>query len=162
MAQGRIIVSRTAWEQTWTGLLARGSGRRETACVWAGTREDACDVVRHVAFIDDQDEVRGAPYSHVAAPAAVARVLADLRMRGLVIVADLHTHPSNWVGLSDIDQANPIEFRVGLIALVLPNFASGERLISRVGVHEYVGEKRWRQLGKYEAATAIVIEESTK
>lgn len=157
-----VVIDLGAWRQTWSGLLARGEGRRETACVWAGVREAACDRVEHVAFIDDLDGVTGAPYSHVAQPEAVGRVLADLRRRGLVIAADVHTHPSSWVGLSAIDQANPIEFRIGLLALVLPAFAAGEPLVSRVGAHEYLGSKRWRQLAAGEAARTIVIEEDAR
>jgi hypothetical protein len=63
-----------------------------------------------------------------------------------VIIADIHTHPTDWVDLSDTDAAHPIEYRPGLLALVLPFFARRKPGLRGVGVHEYLGNGQWRRL----------------
>lgn len=145
------------WLDTWGGLEARGAGRREAACVWAGPTESA-GRVNEVVFLDDLGEVCSGALHH-RTPTATTRALFELlRSRGLEILADVHTHPSDWVELSQVDQEHPIEYRVGLLALVIPGFAVGEPSLDACGLHEYLGDLRWRQLKQAEYATAIKIE----
>ena len=160
MTGRRLIVPRGLWLETWDGLRARGQGEREAACVWGGTRSGHVERAEHVAFIDDHGPVNAHKLSHVAFPDTVYRCLEHLRERRLVVVADVHTHPELWVGLSPADAANPIEFRVGLLAFVLPRFALGAPALNVTGVHEYVGDRRWRRIGEHEVARRISIEEN--
>lgn len=138
-----LFVPRRLWSATWEGLRVRGGGRRESACVWAGTREAGVEHAREVIFLDDLPGTVGRRLQHRTSRAAVAALLQRARDLGLVIVADVHTHPSDWVELSEVDQAHPIEYRVGLVALVLPDFAVGVADIGVVGVHEYAGDGLW-------------------
>lgn len=142
--RARLFVPSRLWSATWEGLRVRGGGRRESACVWAGTRDGGVEHAREVIFLDDLPGTVGRQRQHRTSRAAVSALLQRARDLGLVIVGDVHTHPSDWVGLSEIDQAHPIEYRVGLVALVLPDFAMGAHDIRMVGVHEYAGEGRWR------------------
>ncbi|MGE0710321.1 MAG: hypothetical protein AB7N76_13590 [Planctomycetota bacterium] len=109
--------------------------------------------------MDDLGEVNSGALHH-RTPTATTRALFELlRSRELEILADVHTHPSDWVELSPVDQEHPIEYRVGLLALVIPRFAAGERSIDACGLHEYLGDLRWRQLEQGEVATTIQIED---
>lgn len=139
-----LFVPSALWSATWNGLRVRGGGRREAACVWAGTRDGGVERACEVIFLDDLPGTVGRRLQHRTSRAAVAMLLQRARELGLVIVGDVHTHPSDWVDLSDVDRAHPIEYRVGLVALVLPEFAMGTPDIGLVGVHEYSGDGHWR------------------
>jgi hypothetical protein len=75
---------------------------------------------------------------------ALAQLFSSLKDDGRVIVGDIHTHPSGWVGLSNLDKRNPIEYRLGLYAVVLPSFAIGDPCLRASGVHQYLGQAGWQ------------------
>jgi proteasome lid subunit RPN8/RPN11 len=67
------------------------------------------------------------------------------RDEGLTVVADVHTHPGR-PGQSDSDRKNPMIAKRGHIALIVPKFAERTFMPSEIGVYEYEGEHRWRDL----------------
>lgn len=150
-------VSSSDWSLTWQGLKSRGGEERETACVWGGRRLDDEEFVEGVYFLDDLGTSRGRLYHRTPREATVALFHA-LRQKGHVIIADMHTHPGPWVGLSPTDEEHPIEYRRGLLALVLPFFARGEPNLRGVGAHEYLGDGRWRRLRAAETTKRIRIQ----
>jgi hypothetical protein len=95
--------------------------------------------VEAVYFLDDYaggEQCRG---YHRVPVEALTEFFATLQQQRQVIIADIHTHPGNWVGLSALDEDNPIEYRVGLPAIVLPSFALPRPSLSISGVHIYKG-----------------------
>jgi len=143
LSQRKLLVREGLWTSTWEGLRVRGWGRREAACVWVGDREGSIERARDVIFLDDLPGTVGRPLQHRTSREAVAALLARARDLGMMIVADIHTHPSDWVDLSVVDRAHQIEYRVGLLALVLPHFATTPPTLHEVGVHEYAGDGEW-------------------
>lgn len=157
MTKRCLRISPDLWEQTWAGLLSHGGGEREAACLWAGTRNGALEIVREVLFFEDFGETNQGPLHHRIPRNVTAAMFAHLQSTQELILADVHTHPGRWVDLSPVDSAHPIEYRIGLLALVIPAYAKGRRVLSRVGVHEYLGEGQWRTLREYEAYRRIAI-----
>ena len=152
-----ITISEELWINTWEGLRKRGRGAVESAAVWGGKRDHLSETVEKVYFLDDfSGGVQFAEYHRVSIE-ALERLFAQLRGEKRVIVGDIHTHPGDWVGLSEIDQANPIEFRKGLCAIVLPHFGLPTPSLSAVGVHIYQGEGRWETLSGELKASAVRI-----
>lgn len=145
------------WVGTWEGLCRRGGGRREAVAVWGGTRSSGVEVVTSVVFADDFVGAVGDACYHRVPAQAVTQILAQLRQRGEVIIADVHTHPGRGVGLSAVDKKNPIEFRVGLFSLVLPNFARGRPGVEVAGIHSYLGGGQWKALSAEEVETRVRI-----
>jgi hypothetical protein len=132
-------------------------GAREAACVWAGTRDGNVETAQEIIFLDDLPGTVGRRLQHRTSREAVAALLARARERGFVIVADIHTHPSDWVELSLVDQEHPIEYRVGLPAMVLPSFGTGAPDLARTGVHVYAGNGRWETLCGEDAVRRVCI-----
>lgn len=159
MSGGTLYAPHALWAATWAGLRRRGDERRESACVWLGTRDRAEERACEVVFLDDLPGTVARRLHHRTSLAAVAALMQRARALGLVIVADIHTHPGEWVGLSELDQAHPIEYRVGLVALVLPRFASGPPELQLTGVHEYLGDGRWRGFAGEDLARRVCITE---
>lgn len=144
----KIIIPENLWVETWLGLRVRGRGKVESAALWAGKRNASAETVEGVYFLDDfAGRVQDAAY-HCVPPRALAEVFARLQQDRRVIVGDIHTHPTRWVGLSQLDQEHPIEFRKGLYAVVLPSFAMPSPSLDSTGVHEYLGDSEWRTLSR--------------
>ena len=153
-----LLVDESVWRTTWVGLQQRGAGERETAAVWLGTLVQGKETVREVIFLDDLPGTVGRRLQHRTSRQAVNMMLARARELDLGIVADIHTHPEEWVGLSEVDRLHPIEYRPGLLALVLPDFAHGEPDLSRTGAHEYLGDGVWRTFDPAEIGRRLVIQ----
>jgi hypothetical protein len=153
-----ITISYSNWHLTWQRLRASSNGQAESACIWAGERRQGNEEVQKVYFLDELPNVQRARLYHRTSREATSRLFEELRRAGHSIIADVHTHPTDWVGLSQTDEAHPIEYRIGLVALVFPFFATGKMELSRVGVHEYLGSGEWNQLTSEEATSRIQIE----
>jgi len=157
MAEIPILIEPTLWWLAWDGLRNRGQGWHETACVWAGHRSGQEERVVEIIFLDDLPGVESFELQHRTSRTATEILFEMLRQKQLSIIADVHTHPEDWVDLSRVDQAHPIEYRPGLTALVLPYYASREPSINATGVHIYCGKGRWRRLTKRMAEKKVQI-----
>ena len=153
----KLFVPEKIWTETWLGLRSRGRGEVESAAIWAGKREAATETAEAVYFLDDlAGHVQDSGY-HRVPEEALAELFGRLQRDKRVIVADVHTHPSEWVGLSGLDKRNPIEFRKGLYALVLPSYAMPKPSLNPVGMHEYLGNGKWRTLSKRAKKKTLLI-----
>lgn len=157
MREKPLFISSELWERTWLGLRARGYGQREAACVWAGESSDLEERVSEVIFLDDLPGVESFALQHRTTRKATAVLFEQLREKRLSIVADVHTHPEEWVDLSWVDKAHPIEYRPGLTALVLPGYATGAPSLKETGVHVYLGDGEWRHLKGFRAQMKVRI-----
>lgn len=152
-----MSISPELWQRTWMKLRSHGDGQREAACVWAGVRSEHEERVTEVIFLDDLSGVEAFPLQHKTTRKATAALFAQLRDKKLSIIADVHTHPGDWVDLSWIDKAHPIEYRPGLTAIVLPNYATTEPSLETIGIHSYLGDGQWRQLEGDQAKSKVRI-----
>jgi proteasome lid subunit RPN8/RPN11 len=154
----KLHVSLELWTTTWYGLQRRSAGENEAACVWLGTRSPHLERALEVVYLDDLPGTVGRRLQHRTSRQAVDMMLELARTKRMSIVGDLHTHPGEWVDLSEVDREHPIEYRVGLLALVIPSFGRGGADLTRTGVHEYAGAGRWNTFESHDHGTRIEIE----
>jgi len=88
-----------------------------------------------------------------AAKFALYRDLAD---RQEALLALLHTHPEQWVGLSAIDEQNQVSSRVGFWSIVVPFYGVCDWAPQELGCHVRC-EFGWRQLAVDEVISSLVI-----
>lgn len=157
MKASKIRISQELWTKTWSGLRERGAAKREALCVWAGDRQHLPWEVTDVIFLGDLPGVEGFALFHRISREAVTQLFGLLQAKGLDLIADVHTHPADWVGLSETDQEHPLEYRIGFISVVLPNYATSEPLLEAAGVHEYTGSMKWKTLELAETKERIQI-----
>lgn len=67
------------------------------------------------------------------------------RELNMKVVADIHVHPGHYQQ-SPSDRQNPMIPQEGHMALILPDFATKGRLPGEIGIYEYQGERRWKDL----------------
>jgi hypothetical protein len=109
---------------TQAELRALSGGVREALVLWAGQ-------------VNPDGEAEVTDLLSLDCPATDLRLVVPLperlealefvRKSGLLIFADLHTHPDTAF-LSDADRARPFGSKAGFYAIVVPNFAVGDPL----------------------------------
>jgi hypothetical protein len=151
-----LCIPISVWEKTVHGLCTRSGGRRESGCIWAGKREQAWHI-RDVFFLDDIPGTKRQSLYHRTPRSAISIIFEMLREKEYQIIADIHTHPSFWVGLSEVDKQHPIEYRAGLIAMIFPHYAQRDSSFSNIGVHKYLGSHVWRELSVPEIEKRFLI-----
>jgi proteasome lid subunit RPN8/RPN11 len=65
------------------------------------------------------------------------------RQLNMTVVADIHVHPGGH-GQSGSDRHNPMIAEVGHLALILPDYAAGNRSPGGIGIYEYLGSRQWK------------------
>ncbi len=151
-----LHIPNSIWEKTVHGLRKRSGGRRESGCLWVGKREQTW-LIQDAFFLDDFPGTKRHSQFHRTPRSAISMMFEMLREKEYQIIADIHTHPSFWVGLSEVDKRNPIEYRVGLIAMIFPYFARRDCSFKNIGVHEYLGVHKWRDLSVPEIERRFLI-----
>jgi hypothetical protein len=126
-----------------TQLKRRGNGVRESGAFLLGNL-GGCKI-KHFIPYDDLD------------PAALDSGIIAFQGLGFVplwnycqrnrmqVLADVHTHGGKWTGQSETDRTNPMIETPGHVALIIPNFAHGNKAsLKGVGIYEYLGNHKWR------------------
>lgn len=132
--------------------LLRGFRRLETVVLWFG-RVTVAEAVILTVVRPKQRRTAGSFEIDSRSNADIAVASCDL---GLRLIAQVHTHPGNYVGHSPGDDDGvPFVFH-GLYSIVVPNYCRDGMLpLNRCGVHIYQGE--FRQLTKQQTDTTFRI-----
>lgn len=138
-----LKIARPLWNSLVAELRRRGAGERESGGFMLATAGE-----RHVrSFIcyDDLDDNAldsGIITFHAC---GFVKLWDYCQKHGLCVVADVHTHPSDWTGQSESDRTHPMVAVKGHLAIILPNFAApNAQPLNGASVYEYKGNHRWR------------------
>ena len=154
----RLILPLTLCLRVWSGLVARSDGHRESAAILLGRSDGSDDFALDAVFHHDLDDDRGEALYVELTELGKTRLYDRLAAQAQRIVALVHTHPGNWVGLSEVDRENQICSRVGVWSIVLPNYAAGPmKMPASWGIHARLS-KGWSTVQSKDVAQHIVIE----
>jgi proteasome lid subunit RPN8/RPN11 len=165
--RAHLTVPMPLWCDVLAELHTRGGQIRESGAFLLATRaipESALSkppVVVAAAYYDDLDAdclTGGITMSGVA----YDRLWQYCREEGLRVVADVHTHPGEWIGQSDIDRSNPMMAMVGHLALIVGSFANPTRKPTRVGIYRYIGNGDWATLSVDQPPSRPAISSRTR
>jgi proteasome lid subunit RPN8/RPN11 len=135
------------WFRLIRELRRRGGGRRESGAFLLGSRSGGREAAKRFVCYDDLDSRAFDSGIIRFDSAGFARLWQICRETGLAVVGDVHTHPTEWVDQSLSDQQHPMISETGHVALIVPRFAgAGCWWLEGVGLHEYLGNYRWRNL----------------
>lgn len=110
----------------------------EMIVYWAGTRiANKCTVKKVIA-----PEAKTSSGSVVVSHEANFHFVKILSGSSLVQIAQVHTHPSSWIGHSPGDSAHA-SFKIkGLLSIVVPFYCvNGMLPLSKCGIHLFDGEE---------------------
>lgn len=138
-----VICSHALWDECTSELARRTLGRRRESGAFLLGRDGTPAVIERVVYYDDIDPGALDTGIVVIDGRRLGALWTICREAGLAVVADVHVHPGSY-RQSPSDQANPIIPTRNHIALILPDFASGSNLPGHIGIHRYLGNRRWR------------------
>ena len=141
--QHRLSCSWFLWRRLLASLRQRGGdGQGESGAFLLGQRNDGRARIKQFVLYDDLDP-NSLKTGIVRFDGRYYSGLWELcRKTGLVVVADVHTHPDGAYQ-SHSDQANPMISSAGHIAIIVPRFAAAPIHTSELGVYLYEGAKQW-------------------
>lgn len=140
---------------TWRALRPNAEATCEGVVMWAAPRAQY-DELQQVVTTVIVPRQRVGPGRYQLPADAVREMGQALRRRGLVNVAQVHSHPGEWVDHSDWDDAHTFSLRDGALSIVWPAFGRELPPADTWGVHE-CGGRIWRRLGPSEVGRRVVI-----
>lgn len=146
-----IYVSETLWLQMYE-LLAQTPGNVERVAFLDGVSFKTGGVVTTVTIPDAVLSCGG----YEVSPEAMSQAGKHLRRWRMVRLAQVHTHPGEWVGHSPKDSASAYSQMPGAISIVVPRHGAARPRLCESGVH-LRDHLAWRQLGSDEIASYIQV-----
>jgi hypothetical protein len=138
----KLVCASRTWDRGVDELARRAGGRRESGAFLLGTTKGGTRTIRQFLYYDDVDPTCFARGIVEFDGARFGMVWDECRRLGMSVVADVHVHPKDHAQ-SPSDQHNPMIPEAGHLALIIPDFAMRRRRPGGIGVHEYLGARRW-------------------
>lgn len=144
------------WVTMCDELNVRSEGFHESGAFLLGTVAGRRRFVQRIVYYDDLDP--GAYDSGVVILHAdsFGPLWSECRRRQLEVVADVHLHGGH-AGQSLADRENPMIAQKRHIAIILPKLARAPIDPRAIGLFEYRGRHRWRDLGHARIARHLKI-----
>ncbi|HWX20150.1 MAG TPA: hypothetical protein VN578_09635 [Candidatus Binatia bacterium] len=138
-----LRISLLLWRKLMAELKRRGAGVRESGAFLLGN-VGGCKI-KHFIPYDDLDPTALDTGIISFQGECFVPLWNYCQRHKMQVLADVHTHGGKWTGQSVTDQTNPMIETPGHVALIVPNFAKGNRAsLKGVGVYEYLGDHEWR------------------
>jgi hypothetical protein len=151
-----LAISIWRWTALVRDLRRVSAGDRESGAFLLG-RQGSSRVTRHVPYnsLDPHVADSGVIMFHGG---CIAPLWEACCRENLCVLADVHTHPDDWTGQSPSDQACPMISQPRHLALIVPHYAA-RRLqgLRGVGIHEYLGNRRWKTWNWNSGRVRLVI-----
>ncbi len=141
----------TKWRRLMNDLWLRSEGVHESGAFLLGFRDGARRCIVEWILYDDVDPHCLDTGIVILDGQNLGKLWKYCRDKALEIVADVHTH-FGAASQSKADRDNPIVAIPGHLAFIVPRFAKPPVDVRKLGIYEYLGEKRWHAL----PATALV------
>lgn len=139
----KISLSVWLWSRLIRDLRHRGEGHRESGAFLLGSSDEKCRRITTYLCYDELDPyaLSGNITFHAKGYSALTQFCRENAMK---VLADVHTHPGQYVGQSMIDQQNPMVPKVHHTALIVPSYGWTSRWsLKGVGVYVYLGNFNW-------------------
>jgi proteasome lid subunit RPN8/RPN11 len=137
----KLIIVESVWNELIEELRKRGNSERESGAFLLGKFE--CNQITEFVCYDDLD-----PHGIITFDGSGYVPLWKMcKEKGLSVLADVHTHPGQWVGQSRSDANHPMIAQYGHIAIILPEYAQEKKItLMDAGIYEYKGDKKWKTI----------------
>lgn len=142
-SSNNLRIPKELWNTLMNELYARGNDETESGAFLLAPKED--NTVCEFVCYDDLEAGCLDTGAISLTSAAFIKLWKYAAEKNLIVVADIHTHPSYIVRQSVIDIENPMVSIRGHIALIVPHFAKYlPQTLNKVGVYEYLGDYEWK------------------
>lgn len=150
-----VIVAQHIVAETIEQLRQGGHARTERFVLWLARKTDS-SVLVHEPYVPQYEA--SSDYFHIGRP-AMARLMEHLRIRELMIGAQLHTHPEEAFH-SSADDRWAIVRHVGALSVVLPDFGrttTVKNFLSEAKVFALSPRNKWTEVHEHERRSHLEI-----
>ncbi len=138
-----LSISKSLWASLLADLKTHGHGEHESGAFMLA-KPGAREVISYICY-DDLDSEALATGIVTFHACGFVKLWDHCERHGLVVVADVHTHPTDWTGQSESDRTHPMVAIKGHVALILPHYAAPNTMPRNgASVYEYNGGHKWR------------------
>jgi len=139
-----LVIPVSVLTETWRAFQEGALAGVESTVRWAGPAAlSRADLQVATTVVTPIQRVSA---GHFEIPHEGTRAMGEaLRANGLVNVAQVHTHPSDWVGHSPWDDSHAYSSREHALSVVWPRYGAGLPPVEKWGVHERLNGQ-WSQL----------------
>ncbi|MBI4258112.1 MAG: hypothetical protein HY619_04080 [Thaumarchaeota archaeon] len=149
----KFIIPLDVFERTFDELRKWGEKEFEGLVLWVGTTARSKAIIKD--FVVPEADFWGGGVR--ISSGGMLKLAEDLSQRNLILLAQLHTHASDF-GHSYGDEQHAASYRLGYVSIVVPNFAQEKHTdLSSCYVYGYVGNGKWNQLTKNQVARRFKI-----
>ena len=155
MQKPKLKIKLTIWKMLIRELKRRGNGKKETGAFLLGN-PDSDTITEFICYNDLDPEAfdSGIIIFNGNGYIPLWQYCAENKLK---VLADVHTHPGGWTGQSSSDKKHPMVAQKGHIALIVPYFAvKRNQLLKNVGVHEFLGNRKWKALNQDDAIIELL------
>jgi hypothetical protein len=149
-----LMIPRGLFEATWNYLQTRGREDLEGVAYWTGDATPTQGLVAHVLYPDAYAE-ESAIHIEVA-PGTVMKLAERIHDLDEFLLARIHSHPGEAFH-SPTDDHGCLSGRVGMLSVVIPDFARGMPTLSTAVAYERTTDGRWRELGTDELSRRFEV-----
>ena len=142
----KFRVPRAEALRTVEHLRDRGRHGVEGVVLWAGVLQDGAFNVRRAVVPEQTAHRSPSGLMYVVEGDELLRVNQALYRDGLVLGAQVHSHPSDAYH-SDLDDAHAIVTVVGGLSVVVPDFGRGPIRPAAWAVYRLASDGRWVDVG---------------
>lgn len=150
-----LVIPFSVLTETWRAFQEGAQAGVESTVRWAGpTALGRTSLQVATTVINPPQKVSG---GHFEIPHSGTRAMgAALLSHGLVNIAQIHTHPGDWVGHSSWDDSHAYSSREHALSIVLPHYGAGMPRLEEWGVHERL-DGQWKQLSASATRDRLLI-----
>lgn len=149
-----LIVPQSIWDDTWRAFAPYAQRGLECPAFWHGIENDATGVDVVTTLTLPHAHRTGGYYN--VPQEETRRVSQAVEMAGVVALAQVHTHPGDYIQHSEYDDQNALSMGETFLSLIFPFYGEKPLGIERVGVHERC-DHRWFHLTAEQRARRIRI-----
>jgi hypothetical protein len=156
-----VYVPRPVLKKTTKYLRCYGKQHCEGLLFWSGVQTDGGDIFITTCIYPS---IANCSAGHASVDAiSGAEVVSETRSRGLIVLAQVHSHPGSAFH-SSTDNCNPFVFSEGFFSIVVPCFGKGGmEPFWKCRVYRYGRDKKWHELRKEDIQrTFLVVDQEVR
>lgn len=156
-----VYVPRPVLKKTAKHLRRYGEQHCEGLLFWSGVQTAGGDIFVTTCIYPSITSCSPGHASMDAIPGA--EVVSETRSRGLIVLAQVHSHPGSAFH-SSTDNCNPFVFSEGFFSIVVPHFGKwGMEPLWKCRVYRYGRDEKWNELGKEDIQrTFLVVDQEVR
>jgi hypothetical protein len=147
------------WFRLQRDLKYKGKGQHESGAFLLGKRNGTSGrkIISYICYDELDPEAYSTGICRMSGE-GMAALWGLCNKHQYTVLADAHTHPTDYTAQSPSDKRNPMISRRSHLAMVIPCYAVKLRLgLKGIGIYEYQGDYQWRTVDPTDGKPGVIL-----